>query len=196
MDTIRPAPLHEPLHDHVQHLTYRGLVSRPGDTEMRRSRSTCRDGNSAGSIGQREGANYDTIPRISESSRQMDGEWQGIAANSESPDFVYCPNARKEDDHILFGDGGGAGLLGGEADDKRRASSCAVPFVFVLVLLRATSCICHGSLLRQMSAPGEVKSRYISRGAPSREPKKSSLHLSGISYETQFSPWLPLIWAM
>jgi hypothetical protein len=103
----------------------------------------------------------------------MDGKRQGIAASPESPDLVSCPNAHKEDDHILFGGGGGAGLFGGEGDEKRKASSCAVPFLFVLVLLRVTSCICHGSLVRQMSALGEVKEQvYISRGAPSREPKK------------------------
>jgi len=78
-----------------------------------------------------KGASYDTIPRISESSRRMDGKRQGMAACPESPDLVYCPNAREEDDHILFGGGGGAGLLGGEGDETRKASSCAVPFLFV-----------------------------------------------------------------
>ena len=167
MDTIRPVPLHESSHDHFQHLTYCGLVSRMGGTEMRRSRSTCRDGNGVGSIGTNETmkcASYDTIPQISRSSRQMDGKRQGIAASLESPDLVSCPKAHEEDDHILFGGGGGAELLGGEADEKRRAFSCAVLFLFVLVLLRTTSCICHGSLVRQMSALGEVKEQvYIPR---------------------------------
>jgi hypothetical protein len=45
-----------------------------------------------------------------EPSGQMDGKRQGIAARLESPDLVYCRNAREEDDRILFGNGGGAGL--------------------------------------------------------------------------------------
>jgi hypothetical protein len=44
-----------------------------------------------------------------EPSGQMDGKRQGIAVRLESPDLVYCRNAR-EVDRILFGNGGGAGL--------------------------------------------------------------------------------------
>jgi hypothetical protein len=110
---------------------------------MKGPRSTYRDGHSVRSVrrnDKRKGASYDTIPRISESSRQIDGKRQGIAASPESPDLVYCPNAHKEDDHILFGGGSRGGLLGREAVKKRKASSCTVPFLFVLVLLPATSC--------------------------------------------------------
>jgi hypothetical protein len=47
----------------------------------------------------------------SEPNGQMDGKRQELRP-AEPPDLVYCPNVHKEDDHILFGDGGGAGLLG------------------------------------------------------------------------------------
>jgi hypothetical protein len=58
----------------------------------------------------------------------------------------------------------------------------AVPFLFVLVLLGVKSC----TIPRQSCAANERSGRgaeqvYISRGAPSREPKKSSLHLSELS---------------
>jgi hypothetical protein len=46
----------------------------------------------------------------SEPSGQLDRKRQGIVASPEPPDLVCCPNAHKEDDHILFGNGGGAGL--------------------------------------------------------------------------------------
>ena len=75
--------------------------------------------------------------------------------------LVYCPNAYQEDDYILFGNSGGAGLLGGEADGKRRASSYAMPFPFMLVFLGVKSFTIPGSLVWQMSALGEVKKRYI-----------------------------------
>jgi hypothetical protein len=115
----------------------------------------------------------------------MDGKRQGIAASPEPPDLVYCPNAHKEDDDIPFRNGDGAGLDGGEADGKKRASSCAVPFLFVLVLLGVKSC----TIPRQSCAANERFGRgertgYISRGtpAPSREPKKSSFAPSWAIY--------------
>jgi hypothetical protein len=66
-------------------------------------------------------ANYAAITRTTVNpSDKMDDKWQGIAANPAPADLVYCPNAHKEDDHILFGTGGGAGLFGGGADGKKR----------------------------------------------------------------------------
>lgn len=46
-----------------------------------------------------------------ELSGQMDGKRQGVAASSlEPPDLAYRTDAHEEDDHILLGNGGGAGL--------------------------------------------------------------------------------------
>jgi hypothetical protein len=49
-----------------------------------------------------------------EPSGLMDGKRQGIAVSPEPPGLVYCTKAHKEDDHILFGNGGGAGMCGEE----------------------------------------------------------------------------------
>lgn len=144
---------------------------------MRGSGSICRDGNGAGRI---RGNNSNH----GEPSGQMDRKGHRIVASPEPPDLVYYPNAHKEDDHILFRNGDRAGLEGGEADGEKRASSCAVLFLFVLVLLGSPAQY-HSSLVRQMSALGEVKEQaYISRGtpAPSRQPKKSSFAPSWAIY--------------
>lgn len=60
----------------------------------------------------------------------------------------YTLIAYKEDDPILFRGGSGAGLLGREAGKERRVSSYTVPFLFVLVLLQATSYIYYSSLIQ------------------------------------------------
>jgi hypothetical protein len=45
-----------------------------------------------------------------EPSGQMDGKCQEIAGSSEPPDLVYRRIAHNGDNHILFGNGGGAGV--------------------------------------------------------------------------------------
>jgi hypothetical protein len=64
-----------------------------------------------------------------EPSRQMDDKYQqGIAASPEPPDLVYCTNGRKEDDHILLGNSGGAGLPRRRVKTKEGIfMRCAVP---------------------------------------------------------------------
>jgi hypothetical protein len=70
---------------------------------------------------------------------------------------------------------------GGDIFLRRAVSIC-------IGLATVKSCAYYGSLVRQMSALGEVKEQvYISRGAPSRELKKSLFNLPGISLEPQFS---------
>jgi hypothetical protein len=118
-----------------------------------------------------------------EVSGQIDRKRPGIAASPEPPGLVFCTNAHKEEITSCWGTVAELDCEAENGDEKKRASSCAVPFLFVLVFLGAKSFAKYGSLVRQMSAPGEVKEQvYISRGAPSREPKKSSFAPSWAIY--------------
>lgn len=137
---------HKPSHHHVQPLTDRGLLSRLGDAGMRCSGSTCRDVNGPKRIrrnGDENGKSRHDHSNHSEPSGQMDGKRQGIAASPEPPDLVYCPNAHKEDDRILFGNGGGAGLWG---EKQMRKGGHLVPCRFFLCWS------CWGEVLRNTTA--------------------------------------------
>jgi hypothetical protein len=82
-------------------------------------------------------------------SGQMDGKRQGVAASLEPPDLVFCTNTTK----TIKSCWDTVAELDWEAESgdlrDRGAPSCAVPFLFVLVLV-GQSCAAN-----KRSEPGE-----------------------------------------